>query len=211
MAVERHHYPRRHGRDRYTVIVVVARRFGQYRVPGSNLLWTENLIHLVRLRRGVARSGCHDESFCKGGRFLAPWRGGPRNLPSVGRRIGPHWAACRTDDFYFAKFFSILLRNHSLVAFSPLGVKGEPCQRPISTIRLVLSWVSDAASKVTVMNMMSQASYEEIVLRAGMQVCGGNLSLLPHADPVSDEAAGTAAWAGPRMGLFVVESQSQLS
>jgi AraC-like DNA-binding protein len=57
------------------------------------------------------------------------------------------------------------------------------------------------------MNMMSQAFYEEMVLRSGMRVCGGNLSLLPHADPVS-EAAGTAAWAGRGMGLFVVDSPS---
>ena len=58
------------------------------------------------------------------------------------------------------------------------------------------------------MNMTSQAFYEEIVFRAGMQVCGGNLSLLPQADPMSDEAAGTRAWAGQGMGLFVVDSPS---
>jgi AraC-like DNA-binding protein len=56
------------------------------------------------------------------------------------------------------------------------------------------------------MKMMSQAFYEEIVFRAGMQVCGGNLSLLPHADPASGETAGSAAWASPGMGLFVVDS-----
>ena len=60
------------------------------------------------------------------------------------------------------------------------------------------------------MNMTSQAFYEEIVFRAGMQVCGGNLSLLPHADPVSGEAAGNAAWAGRGMGLFVVDYPSLL-
>jgi AraC-like DNA-binding protein len=62
--------------------------------------------------------------------------------------------------------------------------------------------------KVIAMNMKSQAFYEETVLRAGMQVCGGNLSLLPHTDPVSNEAAGTVAWAGRGMGLFVVDAPS---
>jgi hypothetical protein len=53
---------------------------------------------------------------------------------------------------------------------------------------LALSRACDAASQVTAMNMMSQAFYEEIVFRAGMQVSGGNLSLLPCADPVSGAA-----------------------
>ncbi len=58
------------------------------------------------------------------------------------------------------------------------------------------------------MSMMSQAFYEETVFRAGMQVCGGNLSLLPHADPATNEAAGTVAWAGRSMGLFVLNTPS---
>jgi AraC-like DNA-binding protein len=62
------------------------------------------------------------------------------------------------------------------------------------------------ALKATVMDRISPTFYEEIVFRAGMQVCGGNLSQLSHADPVSDEAAGIAAWAGSGMGLFVVDS-----
>jgi AraC-like DNA-binding protein len=55
--------------------------------------------------------------------------------------------------------------------------------------------------------MMSQASYEEIVFRAGMQVRGGNLSLLPHADPADGETDGAAAWAGRGMGLFIVDAR----
>lgn len=57
------------------------------------------------------------------------------------------------------------------------------------------------------MTMMSQASYEEIVFRAGMEVRGGNLSLLPRVDPAHGEADGTAAWAGRGMGLFIVNAR----
>jgi hypothetical protein len=39
------------------------------------------------------------------------------------------------------------------------------------------------ALKAIVMDRISPTFYEEIVFRAGMQVCGGNLSLLSHADP----------------------------
>ena len=53
------------------------------------------------------------------------------------------------------------------------------------------------------MNNISQANFEEIALRAGMQVSGGNLTQLPHLDPVSGDQR-WAAWAGRGMGLFVI-------
>jgi AraC-like DNA-binding protein len=55
------------------------------------------------------------------------------------------------------------------------------------------------------MQMMTQAYYEEVIFRAGMQVDGGNLTRLPQMDPVSSKSVGSAAWAGRGMGLFVVD------
>jgi hypothetical protein len=49
------------------------------------------------------------------------------------------------------------------------------------------------------MQMMTQAYYEEVIFRAGMQVDGGNLTRLPHMDPVSSKSVGSAAWAGRGM------------
>ncbi|TCL67182.1 AraC family transcriptional regulator [Rhizobium sp. BK251] len=53
------------------------------------------------------------------------------------------------------------------------------------------------------MNPMSQAYYEEMILRAGMRVHGGNLTQLPHLDPVNGDQR-WVAWAGRGMGLFVI-------
>jgi AraC-like DNA-binding protein len=55
------------------------------------------------------------------------------------------------------------------------------------------------------MQMMTQAYYEEIIFRAGMQVDGGNLTRHPLSDPVNSNSVGSAAWAGHGMGLFVVD------
>lgn len=54
------------------------------------------------------------------------------------------------------------------------------------------------------MKTMRQINSEEMTLRAGMEIRGGNLTQLPDVDPVSGEPC-LAAWAGRGMGLFVTD------
>jgi hypothetical protein len=58
------------------------------------------------------------------------------------------------------------------------------------------------------MSTKSQGFCEDVSLRAGMHVSGGNLGLLPTADPMNGDAAGIAAWAVRGMGLFAIDSSS---
>lgn len=52
---------------------------------------------------------------------------------------------------------------------------------------------------------MSPIAFEQALSRAGMQARGGNLVGAPWSTAVDGGAAGNVAWAGPDMGMFVVD------
>jgi AraC-like DNA-binding protein len=52
---------------------------------------------------------------------------------------------------------------------------------------------------------MSQVDFEEALIRAGMQVRGGNLNDVPWSNAADGEPVGNVAWAGRDMGMFVVD------
>ncbi|WP_395672805.1 helix-turn-helix transcriptional regulator [Inquilinus sp.] len=54
-------------------------------------------------------------------------------------------------------------------------------------------------------SMLSQAQYEEMTLRAGLRVLGGNLTQIPRRDAAGADTSDAVAWAGRGLGLFVVD------
>jgi FAD/FMN-containing dehydrogenase len=52
---------------------------------------------------------------------------------------------------------------------------------------------------------LSEVDFREALNRAGMEVCGGNLTQVPWTAVTGGESVGNVAWAGRDMGLFVVD------
>ncbi len=55
------------------------------------------------------------------------------------------------------------------------------------------------------MTLMSQDQYKEVLGKIGMKPRGGSLTKIPCCDPVGSEHKGSAAWACPGMGLFILD------